>query len=87
MEEIFVEIPKELGNTYESYDFFLAMSAKLNIDDFIASKSIEWATKNGNTTKNKNQAGGLGFSFLINFLSKNYGKIQIISSNSFYEQS
>lgn len=71
-----------LGTTIEEN-----VARKLNIDDFIASKSIEWATKNGNTTKNKNQAGGLGFPFLINFLSKNHGEIQIISSNGFYEKS
>jgi len=60
---------------------------KLNSYDITASESINWATKNGNTTKADNQAGGLGLPFLIDFLSKNHGSIQIISSNGFYENS
>jgi hypothetical protein len=47
--------------------------------------AIDWAIKNGNTTKTGNISGGLGLDLIFQFIQHNKGKIQIISSNGFWE--
>lgn len=44
--------------------------------------SIQWAIKEGNTTKET--TGGLGLSMLIDFLNLNNGSMHIVSSDGFY---
>lgn len=39
----------------------------------------------GNTTKTGSNPGGLGLSIIFEFIKINGGKIQVISSNGFYE--
>lgn len=49
-------------------------------------ESIEWAVEEGNTTKKGSIPGGLGLSLIRDFLKLNFGTIQIISSNGFWEE-
>ena len=53
-----------------------------SIDD---KDSIEWATKDGNSTKT-DVSGGIGLYQLSEFLKENSGKLQIISSHGYWEQ-
>lgn len=60
------------------------VSTYLN-QDIEASDAIEWAMVKGNTTKTGETSGGLGLAVIFNFIKLNKGKIQIISSDGFYE--
>lgn len=51
----------------------------------LAVDSIEWAMRKGNTTKSGDMPGGLGLDLIFQFIKHNNGKIQIISSNGFWE--
>lgn len=53
-----------------------------NID---ATEAIKWAMIKGNTTKTGNTSGGLGLAVIFDFIELNNGKIQVISSDGFYE--
>jgi len=53
--------------------------------EFNALEAIEWAMKYGNTTKSGDKPGGLGLDLIFQFIKHNKGKIQIISSNGFWE--
>lgn len=54
-------------------------------EDIDASEAIEWAMKKGHTTKTGETSGGLGLAVIFEFINLNKGKIQIISSDGFYE--
>lgn len=47
--------------------------------------AIEWAMKTGNTTKTGSNPGGLGLGIIFEFIEKNNGKIDIVSSDGYYE--
>lgn len=70
-----------LGTTIE--DNVNRHMLKLNNGQLSSSKCIEWAITQGNTTKNV--PGGLGFTIICNFIYKNQGKLQIISSDAYWE--
>lgn len=53
--------------------------------DISAEDAIEWAMVKGNTTKTGDTSGGLGLAVIFDFIKLNKGKIQIISSDGFYE--
>lgn len=53
--------------------------------DISAEDAIEWAMVKGNTTKTGLTSGGLGLAVIFDFIKLNRGKIQIISSDGFYE--
>lgn len=53
--------------------------------DISAADAIEWAMVKGNTTKTGITSGGLGLAVIFDFIKLNRGKIQIISSDGFYE--
>ena len=53
--------------------------------DIQAYDAIEWAMIKGNTTKTGDTSGGLGLNVIFEFIKLNKGKIQIISSDGFYE--
>lgn len=56
-----------------------------DLEETIASTdAIKWAMIDGNTTK-QGVSGGLGLALLKEFITKNKGKIQIISGDAFYE--
>lgn len=46
---------------------------------------IDWAMKLGNTTKKGDIPGGLGLGLIFEFINLNKGKIQIVSSNGYWE--
>lgn len=48
--------------------------------------AIEWAVEKGNTTKSGSIPGGLGFYFIREFLRLNGGKLQIASSDGYWEE-
>ena len=47
--------------------------------------AINWALKEGNTTKTGQQPGGLGLKLLKEFIRLNKGKLQIVSRFGYYE--
>ena len=54
-------------------------------NDLSGSSAIEWALEYGNTTKTGNISGGLGLSIIMEFIKLNRGKIQIVSSDGYWE--
>jgi hypothetical protein len=48
--------------------------------------AIDWATKEGNTTKGKGEPGGIGLHIIDEFLEKNGGIFQIISGSGYWEK-
>jgi signal transduction histidine kinase len=61
-----------------------------NVRRFLRAKissvgAIRWALKEGHTTKEGSQPGGLGLKFLHEFIQLNKGRIQIASRFGFYE--
>jgi hypothetical protein len=69
----------------------LGTTIKANINNYLdanltGEEAIQWAAKEGNTTKSGAIPGGLGLSLIREFLEKNNGKIQIISAEGFWEQ-
>ncbi|MCI5620530.1 MAG: FAM114 family protein [Lachnospiraceae bacterium] len=53
--------------------------------DLETSNYIEWAMKEGNSTRNNDSPGGLGFSMLSRFIELNKGELSIVSDNECYE--
>jgi hypothetical protein len=54
--------------------------------NFTGAKSIEWAVESGNTTKKKDETGGLGLDLIRDFLRLNQGKLQIKSAEGYWEE-
>ena len=48
--------------------------------------AIRWAVEEGNTTRQGDIPGGLGFSLIREFLKLNEGKIQVVSSDGYWEE-
>lgn len=71
----------------------MGRTIRKNVREFLGDNNIsgraaiEWAVCEGHTTKMGPIPGGLGLSLIKEFLQKNKGKIQIVSSNGFWEQS
>jgi hypothetical protein len=68
----------------------MGKTIKANVNEFLKSdysgaEAIEWALKYGNTTKTGNISGGLGLDIIFEFIKLNNGKIQIISSDGYWE--
>ena len=68
----------------------MGKSIKSNVNEFLddnlsGSETIEWALKYGNTTKTGNISGGLGLDIIFEFIKLNKGKIQIVSSDGYWE--
>lgn len=53
--------------------------------DLKPEKAIAWAMEGKNTTKTDNIPGGLGLKLLKEFITKNSGRIQIISDHGYWE--
>lgn len=51
--------------------------------ELTSAQAIEWAVKNGHTTK-INITGGIGLALLKEFIAKNHGTMQIVSGDGFY---
>ncbi len=52
---------------------------------FTGNDAIIWALAQGNTTKAKDEPGGLGLKLLQEFILHNKGKLQFVSGNGFVE--
>lgn len=68
----------------------MGQTIKANVNEhlhtnFSGSEAIEWALAYGNTTKTGNIPGGLGLGIIIEFIQLNKGKIQIVSSDGYWE--
>ncbi len=57
----------------------------LNDTSMTPSNCIEWAMQKGNTTKKGDIPGGLGLSIIFQFIELNKGRVQILSSNGYWE--
>jgi hypothetical protein len=56
-----------------------------NQNELSSCEAISWAMQKGNTTKSGNIPGGLGLDIIFEFIKLNNGKIQIVSSDGFWE--
>lgn len=68
----------------------LGKTIKYNVNEYLkenlsGSDAIEWALKSGHTTKTGNVSGGLGLDIIFEFIKLNKGRIQIVSSDGFWE--
>lgn len=68
----------------------MGQTIKYNVNNYLqeklkGSEAIEWALKYGNTTKTGNISGGLGLDIIFEFIKLNNGKIQIVSSDGYWE--
>lgn len=66
------------------------INIKENVSTFLnheksGTDAISWAMLKGNTTKSGNIPGGLGLDIIFEFIKLNNGKIQIVSSDGFWE--
>lgn len=67
----------------------IGRTIKINVEDYLeksisGKEAIEWAVSENTTTKKDNIPGGLGFTLIRDFLSKNEGKIQVASANGYW---
>lgn len=70
----------DLGKTiYQNYTEYFGEEIS---DEF----AIDWATKDGNSTKDIDETGGIGLFQLCEFIRENGGKIQIVSSRGYWEE-
>ncbi len=70
----------------------LGKTIKINVQDFLnneisGQEAIVWATTATNTTRRGPIPGGLGLKLIREFLQKNSGMIQIVSSDGFWQES
>ncbi|MBN8697689.1 MAG: hypothetical protein J0L87_14250 [Bacteroidetes bacterium] len=72
----------EIGKTFK----YNVTNHKPEFKDYSGSESITWAVKSGNTTKSKNETGGLGLDLIRSFLKMNDGKLQIRSADGYWEE-
>ncbi|MEP5792061.1 MAG: hypothetical protein ABJ313_14080 [Cyclobacteriaceae bacterium] len=68
----------------------MGISIKKNVVDYLkktltGGDAIEWAVQYGNTTKTGTISGGLGLDIMFEFVKLNNGKVQIISSDGYWE--
>lgn len=68
----------------------MGKTIKANVNEFLnknltGAETIEWAMEYGHTTKTGNISGGLGLDIIQEFIKLNKGKIQIISSEGYWE--
>ena len=70
----------DLGKTiYQNYIEYLGEEVS---DEF----AIDWATQDGNSTKDVDETGGIGLFQLCEFIRENGGKIQIVSAKGYWEE-
>jgi len=79
--------PKEDRIEFTIVDTGIGFKRKVNQrfgSNLSSIQAIEWATKDKNTTK-IGITGGIGLALLKEFITKNGGKMQIISDDGFYQ--
>lgn len=82
--------PKSPGKPLHFTIVDKGINIKQNVSHFLgreieAYEAIDWAMKKGHTTKTGSTSGGLGLGLIFEFITLNRGRIQVISSNGFYE--
>lgn len=68
----------------------MGKTIKNNVNEYLNANfsgcdAIEWALQSGHTTKTGNVSGGLGLDIIFEFIKLNKGRIQIVSSDGFWE--
>jgi hypothetical protein len=68
----------------------MGKTIKTNVNEYLTanfsgSDAIEWAMQSGHTTKTGNVSGGLGLEIIFEFIKLNKGRIQIVSSDGYFE--
>lgn len=68
----------------------MGKTIKANVNEYLkqklsGSETIEWAIQYGHTTKTGNISGGLGLDIIFDFIKLNNGKIQMMSSDGYWE--
>lgn len=68
----------------------MGKTIKKNVNEYLnqnlsGADAIEWALDSGHTTKTGNISGGLGLDIIFEFIKLNQGRIQIVSSDGFWE--
>jgi hypothetical protein len=68
----------------------MGQTIKSNVNDYLQKSlsgcdAIEWALIDGNTTKTGSVPGGLGLNIIFEFIKLNKGKVQIVSSDGYWE--
>jgi hypothetical protein len=68
----------------------MGQTIKYNVIEYLqrnlsGCEAIQWALVDGNTTKTGNTPGGLGLNIIFEFIKLNKGKVQIISSDGYWE--
>lgn len=70
----------------------MGQTIKVNVNEYLQSnmsgcEAIQWALVDGHTTKTEDVPGGLGLNIILEFIKLNKGKIQIVSSDGYWEYS
>ncbi|MCH7624241.1 MAG: ATP-binding protein [Nitrospinae bacterium] len=70
----------------------IGRTIRKNVRDYInkkisGKKALEWAVQENTTTRTDNIPGGLGYTLIRDFLSKNKGKIQVVSADGYWYES
>jgi hypothetical protein len=68
----------------------MGKTIKTNVNEYLktvlsGSETITWALEYGNTTKTGTVSGGLGLDIIMEFIKLNKGKVQIVSSDGYWE--
>ena len=68
----------------------MGKTIKTNVNEYLNEnysgyEAIDWAMKSGNTTKTGSVSGGLGLDIIFEFIQLNNGRIQIVSSDGYWE--
>lgn len=68
----------------------MGQTIKSNVNQYLNSSkdgadAIQWAIQYGNTTKTGSISGGLGLDIIFEFIKLNEGKVQIVSSDGYWE--
>ncbi len=85
------QIIKDEENTRLDFTIVdMGKSIKTNVNNYLQKslsgiEAIDWAMKSGHTTKTGTVSGGLGFDIIFEFIKLNKGKIQIVSSDGYWE--
>ena len=85
------QIIKDEGNSRLYFTIVdMGKTIKTNVNEYLNVKfsghqAIDWAMKSGNTTKTGDVSGGLGLDIIFEFIQLNNGRIQIVSSDGYWE--
>lgn len=80
------KMPSRIDLTIVDLGYTIKRNVKKYLDNNInGPEAIKWAIENGHTTKTGDLPGGLGLKVIIDFIKKNEGRFQIISSDGYLE--